>query len=70
MIVVQTRRSELRCTIRHELHAQLRNHQDPLAAKLDGKLDIRPLLAAGASERVAHLPYPSQGEDGSGMLMG
>lgn len=54
----------------HEPRAQLRNHQDPWAAVLDGRLDIRPLLAVEAEERVANWPYPSQGEGGSGMVMG
>lgn len=63
------RRSELRYTMLRGPHAQLRNHQDPSAAELDGRLDIRPLLAVDASERVANCPYPSQGEGGTGMAM-
>lgn len=70
MIAVQRTRNESRCTMLHEPRAQLRNHQDPWAAVLDGRLDIRPLLAVEAEERVANWPYPSQGEGGSGMVMG
>ena len=68
MIEVPRRKSELRCMILREPRAQLRNHQDPWAAELDGRLDIRLLLAAEVSERAANWQHPSQGVGGSGMV--
>ena len=69
MIEVQKRRSVLRYTILHELLGQPRNRQDPLAAKLDGRLDTRLLLGAAVSEQVVISPDPSPGEGGTGMAM-
>ena len=67
---VRRRRSELRCTIRHEPRAQSRTHQDPWGVELDGRLDTRPLPVAGVPGWAARWPCPNQGEDGSGMVMG
>ena len=38
--------------------------------ELDGRPDIRPLLAAEALGRVGRCPHPGHGEGGSGMVMG
>ncbi len=70
MIEVQKTKSELRCMILREPHAQLRNHQDPWAAELDGRLDIRLLLAAEVSERAANWHHPGQRVGGTGMVTG
>ena len=70
MIEVLRRRSELRCTILREPHAQLQNHQDAWAAEPGDRLDIRPLLAIEALERVANWPYSDQVEGDSGLVMG